>query len=141
LLVASGWMSIAASLLHIGCIIGGPDWYRFFGAGEEMAQMAERGLWAPTILTAIIAVILAVWAAYAFSAAGRFARLPLTRTALIAISAVLLVRAIAGFTPLMPPIPSMAFKLWSSAICLIFGLCFAVGTWRAWPALSRAKMA
>jgi hypothetical protein len=44
LLIASGWMSVAASLLHIGCIIGGPDWYRFFGAGEQMAKMAERGL-------------------------------------------------------------------------------------------------
>jgi len=42
-LVVGGWLSVAASLLHIGCIIGGPDWYRFFGAGEEMAQAAARG--------------------------------------------------------------------------------------------------
>ena len=33
-LVTGGLLSVAASLLHIGCIIGGPDWYRFFGAGE-----------------------------------------------------------------------------------------------------------
>lgn len=139
LLVASGWMSIAASLLHIGCILGGPDWYRFFGAGEEMARMAEQGLWLPTIVTLFIAIVLAVWAAFAFSAAGKIIRLPLVRTALVAISLVLLLRGISGFSPLMPPIPSLTFKLWSSAICLVFGLCFAAGTWRAWPTLSRAK--
>jgi hypothetical protein len=135
-LVASGSLSLAASLLHIGCIIGGSDWYRFFGAGEAMARAAERGSWMPALLTLIIAAILAVWAAFALSAAGKFIRLPLARTALVAISAVLMLRAVLRFNPLFLPIPSLAFKLWSSAICLIFGLCFAVGTRRAWSALS-----
>jgi hypothetical protein len=140
LLVLSGWLSVAASLLHIGCIIGGPDWYRFFGAGEQMAQMAERGLWMPAILTTVIASILAGWAAFAFSAAGRFIRLPLARTALALISAVLLLRAMMVFTPsFWAPEHSMTFRIWSSAICLVIGLCFAIGTWRAWPVLSRRK--
>lgn len=131
-------MSIAASLLHIGCIIGGPDWYRFFGAGEEMAEAAEQGRWMPTILTLIIAGVLAGWAAYAFSAAGKFVRLPLARTALVLISAVLLLRAFAVFIPsIWAPEQSMAFRIWSSAIVLFLGVCFAVGTFRAWPRLSQ----
>lgn len=138
LLIASGWMSVAASLLHLGCIIGGPDWYRFFGAGEEIAQAAEQGRWMPVILTSIIAAILAGWAAFAFSAAGRFWRLPLARTALAAISVVLLARAFMVFIPsLWAPEQSMVFRSWSSAICLAMGLFFAIGTWRAWPALSK----
>jgi hypothetical protein len=142
LLVASGWMSVAATLLHVACIIGGPDWYRFFGAGEEMAQMAERGLWTPAILTFIIAAILAGWAGYAFSAAGKFIRLPLARTALILISAVLLLRAVMVFIPsLWGPEQTMAFRIWTSAIVGMMGLCFAIGAWRAWPALSRVKSA
>jgi hypothetical protein len=140
LLIASGWMSVAASLLHVACIIGGPDWYRFFGAGEQMAQMAERGLWTPAILTLIIAAILAGWAAFAFSAAGKFIRLPLVRTALILISSVLLLRAIMVFIPsLWAPEQTMAFRIWTSGIVAVMGLCFAIGTWRAWPALSRVK--
>jgi hypothetical protein len=136
-LVASGWMSLAASLLHIGCIIGGPEWYRFFGAGEEMARAAEQGRWMPAILTLIIAGILAAWAAFAFSAAGRFVRLTLTRTALVLICAVLILRAFAVFIPsIWAPEQTMAFRIWSSAIVLILGICFAVGTWRAWPELS-----
>jgi hypothetical protein len=139
-LIASGWMSVAASLLHVGCIIGGPDWYRFFGAGEEMAMAAERGLWMPTILTVIIAAILAGWAIYAFSAAGKLIRLPLTRTALVLISAVLLLRGVAVVIPAAwPPEHSMEFRVWSSAIVLLLGLCFLVGTWRAWPVLSKKR--
>lgn len=136
-LVASGWMSVAASLLHLACIVGGPDWYRFFGAGEGMAQAAEQGRWLPAILALIIAAILAGWAAYAFAAAGKFICLPLIRTALVLISAVLLLRAAILFVPsLWAPELTMAFRIWSSATVLVLGLCFAIGTWRAWPALS-----
>ena len=41
-LIAGGVLSALASLLHIAVIAGGPAWYRFFGAGEGMARMAER---------------------------------------------------------------------------------------------------
>ena len=33
-LICGGWLSLAAASAHIACIFGGPDWYRFFGAGE-----------------------------------------------------------------------------------------------------------
>jgi hypothetical protein len=36
-LVGGGILSAIAALLHAAVIAGGPDWYRFFGAGEEMA--------------------------------------------------------------------------------------------------------
>ena len=136
-LVAAGWMSVAASMLHLACIVGGPDWYRFLGAGEDMARGAERGALFPILITLAIAAILAIWAAYAFSAAGMIVRLPLIRTALVLISATLLIRA--TVLPLMPvgrSDLSAAFLCWSSAIVLVYGLTFAIGTWKAWPSLS-----
>ncbi len=140
LLIAAGWMSIAASLLHIACIVGGPAWYRFFGAGEDIAQAAERGSWMPVLITLAIAGILAAWALFAFSAAGLVRPLPLTRTALVAISAVLLLRAAAGlFGAFWRPDLSGSFMLWSSLIVLLLGLCFAIGTWQAWPQLSHKE--
>jgi hypothetical protein len=137
-LLAAAWMSIAASLLHIACIFGGPDWYRFFGAGEGLARAAERGSPVPAIMTGVIATILAGWAAYAFSAIGSVVRLPLIRTALIAIAAVLLARSALGFVPSAwePENRTFAFMFWTSFVCFIMGICFAVGTWRAWPILS-----
>lgn len=134
--MVGGWLSVAASLLHIGCIIGGPDWYRFFGAGEEMAQAAARGEWMPAIVTAGIAMVLAIWAAFAFSGAGRIMRLPLLRTGLIVISAIYLLRGLILF-PLLLWKPQLvdSFAIWSSLIVLAYGLAYAIGTWRAWPHL------
>ncbi|HTF95672.1 MAG TPA: hypothetical protein VL995_06045 [Cellvibrio sp.] len=66
----SAWLTLCASLLHVGIIAGGAEWYRFFGAGEAMAIMSKQGSWYPALVTFMIAMILFVWSLYAFSAAG-----------------------------------------------------------------------
>jgi hypothetical protein len=136
-LIAGGLLSAAAALLHLAVIAGGPDWYRFFGAGEGMARMAERGLLTPTLITLGIAAVLAIWAAYAFAGAGLIRRLPLMRTALAAICAVYLLRGLV-LVPMFAFTPEKigAFALWSSLIVLGYGIAYAMGTWRAWSALS-----
>ncbi len=138
-LVAGGILSALAVILHLAVIVGGPDWYRFVGAGEEMARMAERGLFRPALITLAIATILAIWSAYAFAGAGLLPRLPLMRTALVAITAVYLLRGLA-LVPLALFRPALVdpFALWSSLIVLAYGIVHAVGTYRAWPALARA---
>ena len=137
-LIVGGVLSAAASLLHLAVIAGGPAWYRFFGAGEGMARMAEQGSLTPTLVTIGIATVLAVWAAYAFSGTGVIPRLPLMRTALVLISSVYLLRGLVLIPALIinrgSPEP---FVLWSSLIVLVYGVCYAVGTLIAWPALSR----
>lgn len=136
-LLAAGWGSLAASLFHLTCIVGGPDWYRFAGSGEGVAIAVERGFWRPHFMAMGIAAILAGWSAYAFSAAGKFVRLPLTRTALFLISAVLMLRAAAFFVrSFWRPDLSLTFMIWSSLIVLVLGLCFTIGTWQAWPLLN-----
>lgn len=133
-----GWLSVGAALLHMGCILGGPDWYRFFGAGEDMARAAARGEWAPALVTLAIAGILLIWAAYAFSGAGSLRRLPLLRTGLLVITTIYLLRAII-FVPLhlWRPQHTDSFAIWSSAIVLVYGAVYAVGTVKAWPFLGR----
>lgn len=135
-LVAGGWLSLAAAVTHLAVILGGPDWYRFFGAGEEMARAAERRELTPAVVTLGIAAILAIWSGYAFSGAGRILRLPLLRTGLVTISAIYLARGLA-FIPLHLSRPDLsdAFMFWSSLIVLVYGLTYAIGTWRAWPHL------
>jgi hypothetical protein len=137
-LTAGAALSAAAAILHLAVIAGGPDWYRFVGAGEDMARMAERGSVWPTIITLGIAALLAIWAAYALAGAGRMRRLPLIRTALVIISAIYLLRAFA-LVPLLLLKPDLItpFDLWSSLIVLAYGITYAVGTFRAWPALAR----
>ena len=135
-LVVAGAGSLAASVLHVACIAGGPDWYRFFGAGERMARSASRGHWYPTAVTLGIATILAGWALYAWSAAGFIRRLPLLRPVLCAITGVYLLRALA-FVPLQVFFPGNSAAFWyrESGICLGLGLLHAIGLRQAWPRL------
>jgi hypothetical protein len=136
-LIVGGVLSAAASVLHLAVIVGGPAWYRFFGAGERMARLAEQGSWTPAAITVGIASVLALWAAYAFSGAGLIPRLPLLRTALVLISAVYLLRGLVLIPAFaLNPGGVTPFVLWSSLIVLVYGLAYAIGTWIAWPTLS-----
>lgn len=136
-LIAGGWLSAIAALAHIGCIIGGPDWYRFFGAGEEMARAAARGDLYPTLITLGIAAMLLIWASYAFSGAGWLPRLPLLRTGLVVITAIFLLRGLV-FVPinLWRPHYSQGFAITSSLIVLVYAAAYGIGTVRAWKSLA-----
>jgi hypothetical protein len=137
-LVAGGLLSAAAALLHLATIVGGGDWYRFFGAGEALASADERGSWVPAALTLGIAMLLGLWALYAFAGAGLIRRLPLMRTALVLISLIYVARGLMVLDPVgfSGPGLSPSFVLWSSLIVLTIGLTYAIGTWRGWSFLS-----
>jgi hypothetical protein len=141
-LVAGGWLSIAAALLHLACIPGGPDWYRFFGAGEPIARAAERGMWTPHLI-----------AGRDRSPAGGGGGLRLLGRRDDPSPAAPAHRArrdqhrlsARGLVVLAPsamsrPDLSAQFMLWSSLIVLVYGVVHAVGTWRMWPLLSRRSL-
>lgn len=135
-LIAGGALSFGAAALHLAIVAGGPDWYRFFGAGEGMARMAERGDARPAVMAVGIALILCLWGLYALSGAGLVRRLPLLRTALLLISAIYLLRAAwLPFLLLARPALVDAFWIWSSAIVAAYGATYAIGTARAWRSL------
>ncbi|CAN5683409.1 hypothetical protein BH24ACI5_BH24ACI5_00750 [soil metagenome] len=134
-LLSGGLLTGAASLLHVAIILGGPDWYRFFGAGERMARQAELGSPYPAIITAGIASVLALWTLYGLSGAGVIRQLPLLRLALVLIATVYLLRGVLGIpVVLLVDDPytrqlraRMTFMVMSSAICVGLGLCYAIG--------------
>jgi hypothetical protein len=135
-LVIGAGLSAIASLLHVGIIIGGAPWYRFFGAGERMAVAAAAGRAYPAMVTASIAAVLALWAAYALSGAGVIAALPLLKPGLCAITAIYLLRGLAAVPVLAFRQPkSLPFVVWSSVICIAFGTAHLVGLSQVWKAL------
>ncbi|WP_373493109.1 hypothetical protein [Aquiflexum sp.] len=132
----AGILTALIAIIHIGIVIGGPEWYRFFGAGEGMAQQAEAGLALPVMITLMIALILGIWALYAFSGAGEVAKLPLMEPILIIISSIFLLRGLLGI-PLVMLIDDpylnelrekMVFMFVSSLISMGFGILYAKGT-------------
>lgn len=132
-LIAGGTLSAIAAVAHLACIFVGAPAYRFMGAGERMARAVEAGKLKPTLVTLAIAAVLLLWAIYAFSGAGLISELPFTGFVLPAAGGVYLVRAL-GFRLLKPRFPDncKAFWLWSSGICLVLGLLYALGSIYVW---------
>ena len=141
-LMLAGSLSFLAALLHIGVIIGGPAWYRFFGAGERMATMAEKGMLRPSIITLFIAIILAIWGGLAWSGADLIPQIPYLKFFLILITLVYLIRGILGL--IAPFITNhqyvtqngVKFWMWSSTICIVIGLVHLLGLRQTWSSLS-----
>jgi hypothetical protein len=136
-LILGAFFSAIAALAHLGCIIFGGDWYRFFGAGEQMAKMAEAGESHPTIVTSVIVIILSIWSLYGLSGARIIGKLPFVRTALVLISFIYVFRGLI-FVVLMPMFPENSITFWlvSSTICLSIGMLYSVGTYQSWSTLS-----
>ncbi|MCU7845949.1 MAG: hypothetical protein KZQ93_19115 [Candidatus Thiodiazotropha sp. (ex Monitilora ramsayi)] len=122
-LMWGGSLSLLAAFLHIAVIIGGPAWYRFFGAGEALAQLAEQGSALPGIITAVIALILMVWSLFAYAGAGLVQHPPFLKPVLIMITAIYLLRGL-GILPLAIFLPHEidAFLVVSSLISLLIGM-------------------
>lgn len=137
----AGMLSFLASAIHVGIIFGGPRWYRFFGAGEHMAQLAEARSSKPALITASIATLLCVWGLYAWSGAGIIPGLPFTKYILVSITSVYLLRGVIGcvapFLSTHPAITanSKTFWLLSSVVCLFIGVVHFYGVAVNWSTL------
>jgi len=137
-LLIAGVLSFFASVIHVAIIVGGPSWYLFFGAGQHMANMAEQGLLQPTLITLFIAAVLATFACYVWSGAGVLPGFPFLKTVLILITSLYLLRGVVGLiAPMISSHPqitqnSPSFWLWSSLICLVFGLVHLKGVFDRW---------
>ncbi len=135
-LVAGGTLSLGAAILHIAIIFGGPSWYRYFGAGEDIARMAEEGRLRPTVITVLIAAGLTLCGLYAYSGAGLLSPFPLRAPVLWLVTVVYTIRGLAyPFFKVLKPEFATPFFLWSSLICLIFGLVHGIGLTQIWEQL------
>jgi hypothetical protein len=140
LLTVAGSVSLALAIAHVGMIFVGARAYRYFGAGERMVQLAEQRSWIPPTVTAAVALVLAIFGAYALSGSGQVPPLPLLRLGLIAIGSIYCVRGLLLIyelgrtvaTPGAVALRSMVFSLTS----LTIGVGYLWGTWIRWPMLS-----
>ena len=134
----AGSLSFLAAILHLGVIFGGASWYRFFGAGEAMATLAEKGSIKSTLITLGITTVLIIWGGYAWSGAGFLPKLPFLKWILIAITTIYLIRGFFGLlAPFITKHPSVTqnsttFWIWSSIICLIIGMFHILGLSERW---------
>ncbi len=129
-------LSFVVALLHYACIFLGAPAFRLLGAGERIALLSERGHWYPPVIAFVIGSVLAIWSAYALSAAAVLPRLPFIKAALPLITTIYLLRAVA-FPLIKPAFPDNTPTFWlvTSVICLVIGLTYLLGLVGVWPAL------
>jgi len=141
-LFAAGLATALAALVHLMIPLGGPAWYVFFGAPPRLVRMAEAGALHPIIMCVVIAALLSVCSAYAFSGAGFLPPLPLLRLGLLGMAGVFLLRGV-GFIVLERLRPGSlthisgsqgidTFLVVSSLVCLLIGLAYALGLISIW---------
>jgi len=120
--------SFLITLLHLALVFK-PQWYSHFGA-DELVQLHEKGSPFTVLVTLGLALMFAVWGAYALSGAGVIRQLPLLRISLIAIGVIYILRGLM--------LPSELFKVLRSSYpfrfvvfstgSLVIGLLYLVGT-------------
>jgi len=138
LLLAAAVASFALAVFHVVVTFVGAPAYRYFGAGEQMAREAELGSFHPAAITLGIAVVFAVFGAYALSGAGVIARPPLVRLGLCVIGTIYAVRGLAIIPQLMAPgMPLLRRNVVFSAISLAIGLLYLAGAATARPRAAR----
>jgi len=134
LLTLGAWLNFGIALLHVIIIFVGAPGYSYFGAAE-LAPMAEQGSPIPAAITAVLVLIFIAFGLYALSGAGRFRRLPLLRAALIFIGAIFTLRGLAVIFEIIYLSRGVEYPLRYavfSAVALIVGLLYFVGTVRRW---------
>lgn len=129
LAIAAALCSVLVALLHVYVIVKGPWAYRFFGAGETLAGMAERGSWIPALLTGGITVVFGVFAYYYFAGAGMLPPPPWMRAGLIAIAAIYTLRGAMVLPGFLLKMNMSTFDIWSSLVSLAIGLLHGAALW------------
>ena len=91
-LILGGLASFLIALLHIALALR-PQWYCYFGA-DELSQLHQEGSHFTVLVTLGLALMFAVWGAYALSGANVIRQLPLLRTVLIVAGVIYLLRSL-----------------------------------------------
>lgn len=133
LLNFAGTVCFLIAILHVAIIIVGPSAYRYFGAGEDLSSMAEKHSMIPTLVTAFIATVIAMFGLYAFSGAGEITRMPFLGPVLIIIGTIFslrgLVLPVQLYLLLTKPHQTEIKEIFFSIIALATGYCFLYGTY------------
>ncbi len=132
-LAAGGLGVLLGALLHVGVLIGGPEWIAFVGAPPSIVQSAREGTWLAPVTTLGIAAVLTFWALYAFSGIGWIRPLPLLKPVLGFVAFIFIVRGVMVLPFLKQANMSSGFDLFAAAasfFILVVGCAYALGLYR-----------
>ena len=128
LLISAGIIASVSAIWHLLCILGGPSWFAFARAPQQIIDSAQQGTLLAPIGIVVVAGLMFACTVFAFSAVGLIHKVPLLKSALITIATLCTLRgliAIPTFTY------STSLDLWqiiASTVWFYVGICYFVGS-------------
>jgi hypothetical protein len=134
-LIAAG-IALFAACIHWVAPFVGPDWYDFLTAPRWVGESARNGTAEAPVGAMVIGFLMFSCALYAFSGAGLIHRLPLTKTALVIITSICLLRGLL-LLPFFIRVPERlsSFDIVASLVWFIAGPGFLFGSYGNWTQL------
>lgn len=104
-----------------------------------MVESARHGGWLASATALAIGGAMLLAALYPLSGAGLIRRLPLTRSALVVLATLCLLRGLL-IIPISLRLPQLidGFEIIVAVVWALAGLGFLLGAWQAWPRLRKA---
>ena len=128
LLISAGIIASASAVWHILCIFGGPSWFAFARAPQQIIDSAFQGTLLAPIGTVIVASLMFACTVFSFSAVGLIRKVPLLKSALITIAVLCILR---GLIAIPTFVTSSGLDIWqivASTVWFYVGICFIFGS-------------
>lgn len=128
LLISAGVIASASAIWHLLCIFGGPSWFAFARAPQQVIESAQQGTMFAPISTVIVASLMVACTIFAFSAAGLIRKVPLLKSALITIATLCILRGLIAIPTFATPTGLDIWQIVASAVWFYVGICFLAGS-------------
>ena len=128
LLISAGVIASASAIWHLLCILGGPSWFVFARAPQQIIDSAVQGTLIAPIGTIIVASLMFACTLFAFSAVGLIRKVPLLKSALITIAALCLLRGLIAVPTFVTSSGSDTWQIVASTVWFYVGICFVAGS-------------
>lgn len=128
LLLSAGVIACLAAVWHLLCIWGGPSWFAFARAPQQIIQSAQHGTLLAPIGTIIVAGLMFSCSVFAFSAIGLIRQIPLTKPALITIAFLCILRGLIAIPTFYSHVGFDIWQIIASTVWFYVGICFLFGS-------------
>jgi hypothetical protein len=128
LLLIGGAIAALAAIWHLLCILGGPDWFAFARAPQEIIESSIQGTLLAPIGTIVVAVLMFLCTFYAYSGACVIRKVPLLKSALMIIAFLCTLRGLIAIPSFFILEELDVWQLIASSVWLFVGVCFLIGS-------------
>ncbi|WP_143764279.1 hypothetical protein [Cognaticolwellia mytili] len=128
LLISAGVIASASATWHLLCIFGGPSWFAFARAPQQIIESAQQGTMLAPIGTVVVAGLMLACTMFAFSAVGLIRKVPLLKSALITIATLCILRGLIAIPTFLTPTGLDIWQIVASTVWFYVGICFVTGS-------------